>query len=82
MGSCAACSCLQSDIAGVAKHLQWPKARIHAAVNYAEAFREEIEQAISENAATDFDALKRMLPGATKVGSRRPRKSRDAQASP
>src|ERR1700739_2784584 len=71
----------KDDIAAVAKHLQWPEARIQAAVNYAEAFSEEIEQAISENAATDFDALQRMLPGATRVGSRRVRKARDAQAS-
>ena len=71
----------KGDIAAVAKHLQWPEARIQAAVNYAEAFSEEIEQAISENAATDFDALKRMLPGATKGVSGRLRKSRDAQAS-
>jgi uncharacterized protein (DUF433 family) len=71
----------KGDIAAVAKHLQWPAARIQAAANYAEAFSEEIEQAISENAATDFDALKRMLPGATRVGSRQVRKARDAQAS-
>lgn len=71
----------KGDIAAVAKHLRWPEARIQAAVNYAEAFSEEIERAISENAATDFDALKRMLPGATRVGSRRVRKARDAQAS-
>jgi hypothetical protein len=71
----------KDDIAAVAKHLQWPEARVQAAVNYAEAFTEEIEQAISENAATDFDALKRMLPGTAKIGSRGMRKSRDAQAS-
>jgi len=65
----------------VAKHLQWPKARVQAAINYAEAFPEEIEQAVSENAATGFDELKRMLPGAMKIGSKRARKSRDAQAS-
>jgi len=71
----------RGDITAVAKHLQWPEARIQAAMNYAEAFSEEVKQAISENAAVDFDALKRMLPGATKTGSRRLRKSRDAQAS-
>ena len=71
----------KDDIVAVAKHLQWPEARIQAAVNYAEAFSEEIEQAISENVATDFDALKRMLPGATKLSSRLLRKSRDAEAS-
>jgi hypothetical protein len=67
--------------AAVAKHLQWPEARVQAAVNYAEAFSAEIEQAISENSAMDFEALKRMLPGVAKVGSRRLRKSRDAQTS-
>jgi|SRR5215469_15993232 len=71
----------RDDIAAVAQHLEWPEARVQAAVNYAEAFPDEIEQAISENAATDFDALKRMLPGAAKIGSRRVRKSRDAQTS-
>lgn len=68
-------------IASVAKHLQWPEARVQAAVNYAEAFSEEIEQAISENAAVDFDSLKRMLPGARKVRFMRLTKSRDAQTS-
>jgi hypothetical protein len=71
----------KNDVAAVAEHLQWPEARVQASVNYAEAFLEEIERAISENAATDFDALKRMLPGAVRVGSRRVRKSRDDQAS-
>ena len=71
----------KGEIGSVAKHLHWPDARVQAAVNYAEAYPEEIGQAIFENAATDFDVLKRMLPGATKVVSRRVRKSRDAQAS-
>ena len=71
----------KNNVAAVAKHLQWPESRVQASLNYAEAFHDEIEGAISENAATDFDALKRMLPGAVKVGSERVRKSRDAQAS-
>jgi hypothetical protein len=69
------------DAAAAAKHLQWPEAKVQGAMNYAEAFPQEIEEAISENAATDLDALKRMLPGATNVSSTRTRKSRDAQAS-
>lgn len=52
------------DVAATAKHLKWPEARVQAAVNYAQAFPEEIEAAISENAHVDFDALKRMLPQA------------------
>jgi hypothetical protein len=71
----------KADVIAVAKHLQWPESRVQAALNYAEAFPEEIERAISENTGTDFDALKRLLPGAVKVGSRRVRKSRHAEAS-
>jgi len=71
----------KADVAAVAKHLKWPGAKVQAAINYAEAFTEEIEGALSENAATDFGALKRMLPQATKFISSRARKSRDAQTS-
>ena len=72
----------KEDVASVAKHLAWPKAKVQAAINYAEAFPQEIEEALSENTATDFGALKRMLPGAARFGSRHVRKSRDAQTSP
>jgi hypothetical protein len=71
----------KDDVTAVAKHLEWPESKVQASLNYAEAFPEEIERAISENAATDFDALKRMLPSAVRVGSRLGRKSRHAQAS-
>ena len=71
----------KEDVTAVAKHLQWPDSKVQAAINYAEAFSEEIEQALSENSASDFRALKRMLPQAKKLGSRRVRKSRDAQAA-
>lgn len=69
------------DANAVAKHLGWPETKVRAAVNYAEAFPEEIEQALSENAAADFSELKRMLPGTVKVSSRHVRKSRNAQAT-
>ncbi len=55
----------------VARHLKWPEAKVQAAVNYAKAFPEEIQGAVSENAATDFQALKRMLPLAAEFVSRR-----------
>lgn len=71
----------KADVASVAKHLAWPKAKVQAAINYAEVFSQEIEEALSENTATDFGALKRMLPAAVRFGSRRIRKSRDAQTS-
>jgi hypothetical protein len=71
----------KGDILAVARHLQWAESRVQAACNYAEAFPAEIEAAISDNNATDLNALKRLFPGVIKVSSRRMRKSRDAQAS-
>lgn len=71
----------KQDANAVARHLGWPETKVQAAINYAEAFPEEIEQALSENAATGFNELKGMLPGAVKFNSKHARKSRDAQAS-
>jgi hypothetical protein len=61
----------RADVSAVARHLKWSKAKVQAAVNYAKAFPDEIEAALSENSATDFEALKRMLPQATEFVSRR-----------
>ena len=58
----------KANLSAAAKHLKWPEVRVQAAVNYAKAFPDEIETAISENADMDFDALKRMLPHATEFG--------------
>ena len=65
----------KGDLSAVARHLKWPEARVQAATDYARTFPEEIETALSENADTDFDALKRMVPQATEFVSRRARKS-------
>jgi hypothetical protein len=46
----------------VAKHLRWPDGRVQAAFNYARAFPDEIEAALAENSAVDFEALSRALP--------------------
>lgn len=54
----------KDDAAAVAEHLEWPEARVQAAFNYAKAFPEEINQALAENDAMDFEAVKRMLPQA------------------
>lgn len=51
-----------SDAKQAARHLEWPEARVRAAMHYAEAFPEEIAEALAENEAIDFTALKRMLP--------------------
>jgi len=58
-------------VAAVAKHLRWPEAKVRAAVNYAEAFPEEIDEATAENDSTDFETLKRMLPQAVDFVSRK-----------
>src|SRR5713101_5236379 len=44
----------EADVSAVARHLKWPEAKVQAAINYAKAFPEEIENALSENAATDL----------------------------
>ncbi len=64
---------LGNDPAAVAKHLRWPLVKARAAFNYAKAFPEEIEEALAENDAVDFEALKRMLPQAAEfVAGKRP----------
>ena len=55
----------RQNVSSVAEHLRWSEAKVRAAVNYAEAFPHEVQEAIAENEAVDFDALKRMLPQAT-----------------
>ena len=52
------------DATAVARHLAWPVSKVQAALHYAEAFPNEIQEALAENDAMDFKALKRMLPQA------------------
>ena len=52
------------DAAATAGHLNWPEAKVRAALHYAEAFPEEIDAALKENDAAGFETLKRMLPQA------------------
>jgi hypothetical protein len=68
------------DLTAVAAHLHWPQAKVQAALNYAEAFPVEINEAISENEATDFTALKRMLPQAAEFPSAKPAKLRSRKS--
>lgn len=65
----------KADVSAVARHLKWPETKVQAGMNYAKAFPEEIERALSENAATDFEALKRMLPQAAEFVFKRAPKS-------
>jgi hypothetical protein len=57
-----------------ARHLQWPEAKVRAAFNYAEAFPGEIDEALSENDATGFEALKRLLPQSREIRVAKPAK--------
>ena len=61
----------KGDAAAVVKHLGWPQVKVQAAVHYAEAFPAEIDEAIAENDAMDFEALKRMLPQAVEFVPRK-----------
>jgi hypothetical protein len=51
------------DIAQTAEHLGIPETLVHAALNYANDFQQEIGAELAEIDATDFDALRRLLPG-------------------
>ena len=42
------------DVAAVARHLEWPEAKVQAAVNYAAAFPGEINEALAENDCNGF----------------------------
>jgi len=52
----------KGDTTAVARHLAWPVSKVQAALHYAEAFSKEIQEALAENNAMGFKALKRMLP--------------------
>lgn len=54
----------KGDVTAVARHLEWPEAKIQAAFNYTAAFPEEINRALAENDAVDFATIKRILPQA------------------
>jgi len=63
------------DVAAVATHLRWPTAKAQAALNYAESFPDEIQEALAESEAVDFTSLRRMLPQATQLRLMKPSKS-------
>lgn len=52
------------DTEATARHLEWPVARVQAALAYAAAYPDEIEAAIEDNARYDFATVSRMLPQA------------------
>lgn len=50
------------DIERTAEYLGWPVAGVHAAANYAAAFRDEIEAALADNDSYDEHKVRAMLP--------------------
>jgi hypothetical protein len=71
----------RKDVSAVARHLKWPAVKVQAAVNYAAAFPEEINEAIADNETTNFEALKRMSPEALEFVPKKAARTRHAQAS-
>ncbi len=57
----------QMDAARTAEHLEWPEARVKAALEYASAFPEEIETALEDHDRCDWESLSRLLPEAELV---------------
>lgn len=49
----------EGDVPKAAAHLQWPEATMHAAVAYAKALPDEIEEALQDNTSFDFEKLSR-----------------------
>jgi uncharacterized protein (DUF433 family) len=58
---------LGMDARRVAKHLGWQEKRVQAALNYAEAYPEEVEPSVSEAEGVTFDRLRRRLPWLERV---------------
>jgi len=52
----------QGQVAAVARHLRWPESKVRAAMNYAQAYPEEIQEALDENDSVDFLTLQRLAP--------------------
>jgi hypothetical protein len=71
MGSHVTSSKLQRKYQGCGQHLNWPEAKIRGALNYSEAFPEEVNELIAENDSSDFDSLKRMLPQAVDFAAKK-----------
>lgn len=63
----ALCRNYKNDVPQTAKHLNWPTAKVQAALNYAEAFPEEIENALEDSRSFDFTKLSRLLPALEKI---------------
>jgi hypothetical protein len=53
-----------NNVEKTAVHLEMSPLKVRAALNYARAFPREIEEALTEHEACDFESLSRMVPQA------------------
>ena len=53
-----------NNVEKTAAHLEMSPLKIKSAINYAKAFPEEVETALQEHEACDFESLSRMVPQA------------------
>jgi uncharacterized protein (DUF433 family) len=53
----------QMSVEKTAAYFQRPDVWVKAAMNYYEAYPEEIDQAIEDHLSVDYESVKRMLPG-------------------
>jgi hypothetical protein len=65
----------RASVAAAAQHLGWTELMVQAALHYAEAFPDEVQEALEENSEMNFSALKRMLPQSVESKSRKAAKS-------
>ena len=70
------------NVPAVARHLQWPETKVQAALNYANAFPDEIKDAMSENEQMNAVALRRMLPQTVEFVAKKTPRKRNAQTPP
>lgn len=52
------------SVAQTAAHFEWPQHRVQAAIQYADAFPDEIRTAIADNRSMTFQQLRRLFPQA------------------
>jgi len=55
---------LDMDAPQTAMHLEWPIEKVQAALDYSQAYPDEVEVAIAENDACDFESLRSIVPHA------------------
>jgi len=53
----------EMDVPRIAEHFDWPVERVQAALDYAEAYAEEIDPLVDETENMTYEKLRQKLPG-------------------